>query len=106
MHLNLFLRFLFNAVFLVELLNTSIGSCSLLLTGVERMALRANFYVDFRLCGAGHESIAAVAGYSCLIVLGMDSFFHRFHLSMIITVYFVVLIRTAYGTTNSGIIVT
>jgi hypothetical protein len=42
------------------------------------MALGANFDVDLRRCGAGHEGVAAVAGDSCLIILGMDSLSHDF----------------------------
>ena len=52
------------------------------------MALGANFYVDFRFGGTGYKSVATVAGNGCLIILGMDSFFHLFHLSMIITCIF------------------
>ena len=66
------------AIFPVELIDTSLGSRCLLRAGVERMALGANFDVDFRRCGTGHEGVAAVAGYSCLIILGMDSLSHFF----------------------------
>ena len=69
------------------------------------MALGADFHMNLRLRGTGHECIPAVAGYGSLIILGMDSFFHLIHLSIKITALFVVLIRTAYGTTNSGIII-
>ena len=62
----------------VELINTTIGSCCLLSARVERMALGANFDVDLLRSGAGYESVAAVAGYSCLIILGMDSLSHDF----------------------------
>ena len=105
-----FLRFLFAAVFLVELLNTSIGSGCLLLAGVERMALGTNFNVNLRLGRACHESIPAVTCHGCLIVLRMDSFLHLVHLFYDIfaaakLMIFDVHIRTAYGTTNSDIIV-
>ena len=64
------------------LLNLSIRPSvnQLLLASVERMALGANFYVDFRFGGTGYKSVATVAGNGCLIILGMDSFFHFFHL--------------------------
>ncbi len=64
------------AVLLVELINTAAGLCSLLLTGIERMALGTDFHVDLFLCTAGNESVTAVAGYGCLIVLRMYSFSH------------------------------
>ena len=69
------------AVLLIELINTSLSSGGLLCSSVERMALGANFDVDFRRCGTGHESVAAVAGYSCLIILGMNSLSHFFLLT-------------------------
>ena len=91
-----FLRFLFNAVLLIELLNTSIGSRCLLLTSIERMAFGAYFYVNLGLCGAGHESIATVTGHSRLIVLGMDSFLHLIHLSIIITLLLKRAVQSKY----------
>jgi hypothetical protein len=45
------------------------------------MALGANFDVDLFGSGAGHESVAAVAGNSCLKILGMDSLSHFFLLT-------------------------
>ena len=62
----------------VELIDTTLGSCCLLSAGVERMALGANFDVDLLRSGAGYESVAAVAGYSCLIIIWMDSLSHDF----------------------------
>ena len=69
-----------NAVFLVELIDTTACRSSFLLTGVERMALRANLYVDLFLGGTGNELVAAVAGNLSLIISWMDSFSHDFHL--------------------------
>ena len=46
------------AVLLIELINTSLGSGSLLCACVERMALGADFDVDLRLCGTGNECVA------------------------------------------------
>ena len=66
------------AVLLIELIDTSLSSGSLLCAGVERVALGADFDVDLRRCGSGHECIAAVAGNSCLIILGMNSLSHDF----------------------------
>ena len=42
------------------------------------MALGTNFDVDLLGSGSGHEGVAAVAGYSCLEILGMDSLSHDF----------------------------
>jgi hypothetical protein len=92
---------LLKTVFLIELINTTIGSGSLLLAGVEGVALGAHLYVDLRLGGTGHERVTAVAGNGRLIVLGMDTFFHFVHLSISMYRYCFVLIRTVYGTTNS-----
>ena len=63
------------AVLLIELINTSLGSGSLLCACVERVALGADFDVDLRLCGTGNECVAAVACHSSLIILGPES--HR-----------------------------
>ncbi len=67
-------------VFLVELLNTSAGLRSLLLAGVERMALGADLHMDLRLGGSGNELVAAVASHLALIVLGLDFLLHDLHL--------------------------
>ena len=72
----LILLFLFNAVLLIELIDTSVGSCALLLSCVERVALGTDFYVNVFLGRTCYESIAAVTGYGCLIICGMDSFLH------------------------------
>ena len=67
---------LLKAVLLVELIDAALcGSCSLL-TRVERMALRAYLDVDFLLCRACHECVAAVACYCALLILRMNSFLH------------------------------
>jgi hypothetical protein len=101
---------LFHAIFPIELLNTPVSPGHLLLASVEGMAFGAYFYVNLRLCRAGHESIAAVTCHGCLMVLRMDSFLHLVHLFYDIfaaakPIIFDVHIRTAYGTTNSDIIV-
>ncbi len=66
----------------VELIDTSTSGQCLLLAGVEGMALRADFYVDFGLCGANYECVTTVAGNSCLIVCGLDVLFHCFYLTI------------------------
>ena len=60
------------------------------------MAFGTNFYVNLGLRGAGHESIATVAGHSRLVVLGMDSFLHLIHLSIIITLSFPMAVQSQY----------
>ena len=40
----------FNAVLLIELIDTSVGPCALLLSRIERMALGADLDVDIFLC--------------------------------------------------------
>ena len=65
------------AVLLIELIYTASCLSSLLLTGIKRMALGTDFHVDLLLGGTGNKGVAAVAGHRCLIIFGMDSFFHR-----------------------------
>ena len=71
-------NFLFacHTILAVELIDTSASLCCLLLASVERMALGANFNVKFGLGRAGYECVATVTGYSCLVVVRMDSCFH------------------------------
>ena len=71
-------NFLFacHTILAVELIDTSASLCCLLLASVERMALRTNFNVKFGLGRAGYECVATVTGYSCLVVVRMDSCFH------------------------------
>ena len=69
---------LLNAVLLIELIDTSVGSCALLLSCVERVALGTDFYVNVFLGRTCYESIAAVTGYGCLMICGMYSFLHFF----------------------------
>jgi hypothetical protein len=87
-------RLLFcNAVFLVKLINTSASLSSFLLSCVEWMALRADFYVNLWFCRTCRECITTVTSYSCLVVLWMDTFSHFFHLvNLFHYCYFCVLI--------------
>ena len=73
-------------VFLIECLDTSTSRNSLLLSGVERMALGTYLDVDLLLCGAYDESISTVAGNRSLIILRMNSFLHDFHLFLLFLV--------------------
>ena len=61
---------------LLEAVNTSAGINKLLLTGVERMALGANFHLDVLLGRLCLDHVAAVAGDGRLVQYGMDVLFH------------------------------
>jgi len=68
------------AVFLIEFVHTAGAIHDLLFTGVERMALRANFNVEF---GFAHgrfsgEFVTARAGNIDFMVVGMNFRFHGF----------------------------
>ena len=80
------------AVFLLKSLYSTGGIDIFLLAGIERMAHRANFSVDFFVGTAGLEGIAAAAMNHYLIVFWMYSFFHslqfsRYLQSRILTVF-------------------
>ena len=68
------------AVFLIEFVHTAGAIHDLLFTSVERVALRANFNVEF---GFAHgrfsgEFVAARAGNIDFVVVGMNFRFHGF----------------------------
>lgn len=65
---------------LFESVDAAAGINKLLTTGVERMALGANLYVDILLGGTGLPHSAASASYSCGFVVRMNSLFHLCHL--------------------------
>ena len=62
----------------IEAVHTAAGIDQLLLAGVERVALRADFHVDLGLGGAGLDDVAARAGDGAVNVVGMDTLFHSF----------------------------
>jgi hypothetical protein len=68
-------------VFLLESLYSAGGVDVFLLAGIERMAHRADFGVDFLDGTAGLERIAAAAMDHYLIVFWMYSFFHNLQFS-------------------------
>ena len=68
---------------LVETVNTSTGINQLLLAGVERVALGADFNSDVLLGGAGGKSIATSTANRSLFVLRMDAFSHVVHLFLV-----------------------
>ena len=71
---------LLQAKSLVEPINTSTGVNQLLLAGVERVALGADFNSDVLLGGASRKDIATSAANRSLFVLGMETFLHFVHL--------------------------
>ena len=64
----------------LELDNTSAGVNKLLFAGVEGMALCANVHVEVFLGGSGGVFRTASANDHGILVGGMKSFFHSFHL--------------------------
>ena len=75
--------FLLQIESLVETVNTSTGVNQLLLAGIERVALGADFNSDVLLGGAGGKSIATSATNRSLFVVGMDAFSHVVHLFLV-----------------------
>ena len=83
----IWIRILFvvlHTVTLLESVYTSAGINELLLAGEKRMAFGANLNVDIGFGRTCYESVSAVAGYSCLMVIRMDSFPHYFSPLLII----------------------
>ena len=76
-------QFLLQTKSLVETINTSTGVNQLLLAGIERVALGADFNTDLLLGGAGGEGVAASAADGGLLVLRMDAFSHVVHLFLV-----------------------
>lgn len=71
----MFFRFL--AIFLAEFLYPSGGVNDFLLTGIERVADRAYFYMQgLAHCGAGLERVAATASYGDFLIIWMNFCFH------------------------------
>ncbi len=69
---------------LLESVNTSACINELLLAGIERVALGANFNLDVFLCGHSFNYVAAVAGNCSLDKIRVDSLFHDCHLFQIL----------------------
>ncbi len=69
-----------SAKLLVEFINTTAGINKFLLAGVEGMTLCANIYVNIFFGRSGGVFRTASANDHGIIVGGMKSFFHSFHL--------------------------
>ena len=74
---------LLQAETLVETIDTSTGVNQLLLAGIERVALGADFDSDVLLGRTSGKSVATCTADSGLFVLGMDTFLHFVHLFLI-----------------------
>ena len=66
--------------FFIKSVDTSAGIDKLLLTGKKRMALGANLDTDVLLGRTSLDHLAASAGNGGLLVVGMNTFLHDFHL--------------------------
>ena len=75
---------LLQAETLVETVNTSTGVNQLLLAGIERVALGANFNLNVLLGRTGLNNLAARASDRSLFVLRMGSFLHCIHLFLVV----------------------
>ena len=78
-----FVLILLQAKTLVEAIDTSTGVNQLLLAGIERVALGADFNTDVLLGGAGGKGVTTSAADGGLLVVGMDTFLHFVHLFLI-----------------------
>ena len=65
---------------LLEFVDASAGIDELLLAGIERMALRADFNAQIIFGGTGMDFVSAGALYYDVFIRGMDSFLHFTHL--------------------------
>ena len=74
------IAFLLQVETLVEAINTSTGVNQLLLAGIERVALGADFHTDVLLGRTGSKGVTTGATDGGLFVLGMDAFSHIVHL--------------------------
>ena len=75
--------FLLQTKSLVETINTSTGVNQLLLAGIERVALGADFNSDVLLGGTAGKNVATSTTNGSLFVVGMDTFLHIVHLFLI-----------------------
>ena len=74
---------LLNTKSLVETVNTSTSIDQLLLAGIERVALGADFNTDVLLGGTSRKDVATGTADGSLFVVGMDAFSHVVHLFLL-----------------------
>ena len=84
--MSLLLKLLADVVLLLELFDTAAAVYELLLSGEERMALRAYVEPDLRLVGLGHEGVSAGTSYLAVHIFGMNS--------VIISNFLLVILKT------------
>jgi hypothetical protein len=79
------LRRSLSAVFLAEFVDAACGINDLLRTGIERVALGANFDVQCRFAyhGLGFETVATTARYGEFCVIWVDICFHFISLRVV-----------------------
>ena len=70
------MRLLADVVLLLELFDTAAAVYELLLSGEERVALRAYVQPDLRLVGLCHKCVSTGASNLAVHIFGMDSVFH------------------------------
>lgn len=76
-----FALFLAYAILLLELVHASAGVCQLLLSGIERMTLGADFNVKVLLGGTRFPRFSACTPYDGCTVFRMDTLLHDAHLA-------------------------
>ena len=72
---------LLHSKLLIELIDSTLSGCQLLVSCVERMTLGTDFHVDFRLCGSCYKCVSTVTCYGCLVISWMNTFSHFLPLS-------------------------
>ena len=77
--------FLLQIESLVETVNTSTGVTQLLLAGIARVALGADFNLDVLLGRTSGKLVATSATDHGLFVSGMDAFLHFIHLFLVVS---------------------
>jgi len=75
----------------VEFLNAAAGIDQLLFACIERVALRANLYLDVFLCASRLNNLTASALNSRLLIIGMYPFFHCYDIPFYVSAIPVVL---------------
>ena len=67
---------LLHSKLLIELIDSTLSGCQLLVSCVEWVALGTDFHVNFRLCGSCYKCVSTVTCYGCLVISWMNTFSH------------------------------
>lgn len=70
-------RLIFEPVFLAEAFHTSGGIYNLLFSGIERVAVGADFHLQIAAGRPGLDLVAAAAGDGYFLIFGMYTFLHN-----------------------------